>query len=135
ACLNSAMFINCRHCHALVATDPATDLPPERCPRCRGVLRRPDPADPVASAPARPPAPALTPAPAPPPPPVRDPRTPATGTVQPSDTADSGQPSAGDAPPVTVQAAQQALPSSPGPGGGPDHPAPDQGAASRSSSP
>lgn len=36
------MFINCRHCHALVATDPATDLPPEHCPRCRGVLRRPD---------------------------------------------------------------------------------------------
>lgn len=33
------MFINCRHCNALVATDPATDLPPERCPRCAGVLR------------------------------------------------------------------------------------------------
>src|SRR5690606_32513224 len=36
------MFINCRHCHTLVATDPATDLPPERCPRCAGVLRRTD---------------------------------------------------------------------------------------------
>lgn len=35
------MFINCRHCNALVATDPATDLPPERCPRCAGVLRLP----------------------------------------------------------------------------------------------
>ncbi|ATD66063.1 hypothetical protein CNR27_00145 [Luteimonas chenhongjianii] len=33
------MFINCKHCGALVATEPATDLPPERCPRCRGVLR------------------------------------------------------------------------------------------------
>ncbi|MDH5834393.1 DUF3426 domain-containing protein [Luteimonas kalidii] len=42
------MFINCRHCHALVATDPATDLPPERCPRCAGVLRRSDVATPAA---------------------------------------------------------------------------------------
>ena len=33
------MFINCRHCNALVATDPATDQPPERCPRCGGALR------------------------------------------------------------------------------------------------
>lgn len=33
------MFINCKHCGSLVATDPATDQPPERCPRCRGVLR------------------------------------------------------------------------------------------------
>src|SRR5690606_7963119 len=38
------MFINCRHCNTLVATDPATGLPPERCPRCAGVLRRPAPA-------------------------------------------------------------------------------------------
>lgn len=28
------MFINCPNCRALVATDLATDLPPERCPRC-----------------------------------------------------------------------------------------------------
>jgi len=35
------MFINCKHCGSLVATDPATDQPPERCPRCRGVLRSP----------------------------------------------------------------------------------------------
>lgn len=35
------MFINCKHCNALVATDPATDLPPERCPRCAGMLRGP----------------------------------------------------------------------------------------------
>lgn len=33
------MFINCRHCDALVATNPATDEPPERCPRCGGALR------------------------------------------------------------------------------------------------
>ena len=39
------MFINCPHCHALVATDPATDLPPERCPRCAEFLheRKPQP--------------------------------------------------------------------------------------------
>ncbi len=43
------MFINCRHCNALVATDPATDLPPERCPRCAGLLREEDaaPREPV----------------------------------------------------------------------------------------
>jgi hypothetical protein len=35
------MFTNCRHCNALVATDPATDEPPERCPRCAGTLRAP----------------------------------------------------------------------------------------------
>ncbi|TWT19136.1 DUF3426 domain-containing protein [Luteimonas marina] len=35
------MFVNCKHCNALVATDPVTDLPPERCPRCAGVLRLP----------------------------------------------------------------------------------------------
>jgi hypothetical protein len=33
------MFINCPFCKALVATDPATDLPPERCPRCAEPLR------------------------------------------------------------------------------------------------
>lgn len=33
------MFINCPHCKALVATDPATDLPPPRCPRCAVALR------------------------------------------------------------------------------------------------
>lgn len=32
------MFINCPHCGALIATDPATDLPPPRCPRCAGNL-------------------------------------------------------------------------------------------------
>jgi Protein of unknown function (DUF3426) len=35
------MFINCPHCGALVATDPATDTPPERCPRCAVALRTP----------------------------------------------------------------------------------------------
>lgn len=45
------MFINCPHCNALVATDPATDLPPPRCPRCAVVLSeeatppKPDAAD------------------------------------------------------------------------------------------
>lgn len=33
------MFINCPFCKALVATDPATDLPPEHCPRCAAKLR------------------------------------------------------------------------------------------------
>jgi hypothetical protein len=33
------MFINCPHCGALVATDPATDQPPPRCPRCAATLR------------------------------------------------------------------------------------------------
>lgn len=37
------MFINCPHCSALVATDPATDLPPERCPRCAARLREVEP--------------------------------------------------------------------------------------------
>ncbi|VXA92265.1 conserved hypothetical protein [Luteimonas sp. 9C] len=43
------MFINCKHCGSLVATDPATDQPPERCPRCRGVLRSAAPQVSVAS--------------------------------------------------------------------------------------
>ncbi len=33
------MFCNCPHCRALVATDPVSGLPPERCPRCGGALR------------------------------------------------------------------------------------------------
>lgn len=32
------MFINCPHCRGLIATDPATDLPPPRCPRCAAQL-------------------------------------------------------------------------------------------------
>jgi len=32
------MFINCPFCKALVATDPATDQPPEHCPRCAAKL-------------------------------------------------------------------------------------------------
>lgn len=69
------MFINCKHCGSLVATDPVTDAPPERCPRCRGALR----GTPPASAPSvatllRPPAPEATapvpPAPSPPSPPL-----------------------------------------------------------------
>ncbi|MBJ6982308.1 DUF3426 domain-containing protein [Luteimonas sp. MC1572] len=32
------MFINCPYCRGLIATDPATDLPPPRCPRCAAQL-------------------------------------------------------------------------------------------------
>src|SRR3546814_10851122 len=32
------MFINCPFCKALVATNPATDQPPEHCPRCAAKL-------------------------------------------------------------------------------------------------
>ncbi len=35
------MFINCPYCRALVATDLATDLPPQFCPECKGPLRQP----------------------------------------------------------------------------------------------
>lgn len=58
------MFSNCRHCNALVATDPVTDLPPERCPRCSGPLRvagaqpEPAPSAPPKSPPLRPSTPA-----------------------------------------------------------------------------
>ena len=38
------MFINCPFCHALVATNPATDEPPPNCPRCAAVLREAAPA-------------------------------------------------------------------------------------------
>lgn len=38
------MFINCPYCRALVATDVATDLPPPRCPHCKGPLREGAPA-------------------------------------------------------------------------------------------
>lgn len=38
------MFINCPYCRALVATDVATDLPPPRCPHCKGPLRESAPA-------------------------------------------------------------------------------------------
>ena len=33
------MFVNCKHCRSLVATDPVTDQPPLHCPRCGGLLR------------------------------------------------------------------------------------------------
>ncbi len=39
------MFINCPHCRALVATDPATDRAPPYCPICSAAI------EPVASAP------------------------------------------------------------------------------------
>lgn len=40
------MFINCPNCSGLVATDLATNRPPERCPRC-GFGPLADPADPA----------------------------------------------------------------------------------------
>ena len=39
------MFVNCPHCRALVATDPATDQPPTHCPECGGPLRGQAPAE------------------------------------------------------------------------------------------
>jgi hypothetical protein len=54
------MFINCPHCGALVATDPATDAPPPRCPRCAATLREePATGADVAAPPAIPPEPAM----------------------------------------------------------------------------
>jgi len=32
------MFVLCPHCQFLVAVDPATGLPPMRCPRCDGIV-------------------------------------------------------------------------------------------------
>ncbi|MEN5116665.1 DUF3426 domain-containing protein [Luteimonas sp. TWI662] len=43
------MFIHCRHCGDLVATDRATGLPPARCPRCGGALQTPAPPEPPVS--------------------------------------------------------------------------------------
>ncbi|WP_132998924.1 DUF3426 domain-containing protein [Luteimonas arsenica] len=43
------MFVNCPACRGLVATDPATDLPPERCPRCAAPLREAPSAQPPAN--------------------------------------------------------------------------------------
>lgn len=43
------MFVNCPACRGLVATDPATDLPPERCPRCAEPLREALAAQPAAN--------------------------------------------------------------------------------------
>src|SRR3546814_17380158 len=48
------MFINCPFCKALVATNPATDQPPEHCPRCAAKLHGVTAAAPV---------PAVSPAP------------------------------------------------------------------------
>lgn len=41
------MFVNCPHCRTLVATDPATDLPPPFCPECGRPLRDADDAPPA----------------------------------------------------------------------------------------
>lgn len=42
AWLNSGMFIHCPRCQSLVATDPATGVPPPRCPRCLEALAAPE---------------------------------------------------------------------------------------------
>ena len=72
------MFINCPNCGALVATNLATDLPPERCPSCgfglraqpdstateAGIEAAPAPPDPATPVFVPPPLAAVTPAPA-----------------------------------------------------------------------
>lgn len=130
------MFTNCRHCNALVATDPVTDEPPERCPHCAGRLRghdapapAPAPAPvPVSTAPAataladaadtkaQPAVPSVVPAP-PGPPSVPD-TVDAGGTAETAAATD-----ATDATADTADAADTAPPASPAPapanGGGP----------------
>src|SRR5688572_18198087 len=104
------MFINCRHCHALVATDPATDLPPERCPRCRGVLRRPHaPAGGDARVPGEDAAAAATPLDAPP-----------TQPPAPPDAAEheAGDPQVDDDPASTPTPTLQTVPDAPPPAPG-----------------
>ncbi|MGO1719377.1 MAG: DUF3426 domain-containing protein [Luteimonas sp.] len=71
------MFINCPNCSALVATDLATDLPPERCPRC-GFGPLIEQVDLKAPAPAPSPDPTGDTAPEPETPPVPEPKTPPT---------------------------------------------------------
>jgi hypothetical protein len=53
------MFINCPYCRALIATDPATDLPPPLCPQCLGPLRETGQADRTEATDEAPPAAAL----------------------------------------------------------------------------
>jgi|GEM_PF-196254 len=113
------MFVNCKHCNALVATDPVTDLPPERCPRCAGVLRLPQappdtaapaddtPADdaPAPDAPAAKESPAQVAAPA-------APTTPATGDDTP--TAETAPAAAlQDAPAAAIAAGAVSAPAQP----------------------
>lgn len=133
------MFTNCRHCNALVATDPVTDEPPERCPHCAGRLRghdapapAPAPAPvPVSTAPAataladaadtkaQPAVPSVVPAP-PGPPSVPD-TVDAGGTAETAAATDATD--ATDATADTADAADTAPPASPAPapanGGGP----------------
>lgn len=111
------MFINCKHCGTLVATDPVSDLPPERCPRCRGALRAPDaPATPSvatllkpSSTPAAPVSEAepLAETPAP----TAAPATPPAPAVQPLPEADAPRPDNADAdPPAPAAPAEPAMP-------------------------
>ncbi|WP_407353947.1 DUF3426 domain-containing protein [Luteimonas sp. R10] len=120
------MFVNCPNCSALVATDLATDLPPERCPRCGFALR--DGLAQVAAgpAPAAPPAPVRPAAPTPTepatpsapatPPPVPAPAMPAAVPTTPP-AGSSGAPGAtpDPAPPTPPAAAAAAPPQPPAP--------------------
>lgn len=94
------MFINCPNCSALVATDLATGLPPERCAQCGfGPL-----SEKALAGPAFPPAPLAAP---PPPEPVKPQAQPVFIPLTPSRPATAA---ATDAPP-----AQEDGPTAPGP--------------------
>ncbi len=113
------MFVNCKHCNALVATDPVTDLPPERCPRCAGVLRlpqaSPDTAAPANDAPIAQESPAQAAAP--------DPAT----TVATGD--DTPAAALQDVPPTTIAAGVIEAPAQPPAPPDPASPVPDTAAA------
>lgn len=147
------MFINCRHCNTLVATDPASGLPPERCPRCAGVLRRPAPAADAQAAtdagtgtspdggkrePAAAPAPAATAgadiAPAPEPVAADAPAPPGPTTVATAQPDPSSAP-ATEAPVVDAAAVAAPPPAPPAPSPAPAPPAPAAGAAATAGPP
>ena len=134
------MFINCKHCGTLVATDPVTDLPPERCPRCRGVLRAADaPAAPSVATLLKPaqaataPAPPTTPAPAPPAPPAAPAASPPPATQSPSAT-EAPRPEPARAPAETAVAATPPAPAAASPAPS-EAPAPDAPTSSPPSEP
>ena len=111
------MFINCPKCSALVATDLATDLPPERCPRCGFGMRAdrltstPDTGTP---APPRPPVPAATPPAAPAPRPLvfvpLTPSRPAAAAPPVPGEADRSTEAPAAVPDPAVEAAQEPAP-------------------------
>lgn len=119
------MFVNCKYCNALVATDPATDLPPERCPRCAGLLREP-PAGATPPVPAEAP-PSATVATASTPPTLSSLlRTPAAA-VSPSESTPvaAPEPASADADPTTASAAAAHADADAAPP--PEHPTPHAG--------